>query len=163
MRAIRHAVYADAEAWFRLRHALWPDASPAEHRAEIESFFAGTAREPKAVLLAEDAGGSIIGLAELSIRSYAEGCTSDRVALLEGWYVAPECRRRGIGKALVTAAEQWGTAKDCTEFASDTEVHNEISAAAHLQCGFAEVATIRCFRKELPNKPMHATCEDARA
>jgi aminoglycoside 6'-N-acetyltransferase I len=151
MISIREVTRADADAWRKLRHALWPDTSEIEHRDEIERFLAGTAREPLAVLLAEDATGTIVGLAELSIRSYAEGCHSGRVAFLEGWYVAEEFRRRGVGKALVAAAERWGIAQGCTEFASDTQVDNDISAAAHRQCGFTEVEVIRCFRKELPS------------
>jgi aminoglycoside 6'-N-acetyltransferase I len=160
---IRYASNCDSEAWLELRHALWPDGSRDEHRREIESFLAGTAREPQAVLIAEREDGHVVGFAELSIRPYAEGCTSDRVAFLEGWYVVPKARRRGVGKELVAAAECWAVAQGCTEFASDTQAENETSSTAHRHCGFIDVATIRCFRKELPNKAMHATCEDARA
>ncbi len=155
--SIRYATKGDSEAWLELRHALWPDSSRDEHRSEIESFLAGTAREPLAVLIAETGDGQVVGCAELSIRAYAEGCTSDRVAFLEGWYVTPEARGRGVGKELVAAAEGWAVAQRCTEFASDTEAQNEIGVAAHRHCGFVEVATIKCFRKELPNKAMHPT------
>lgn len=160
---IRHATKSDSEAWLELRHALWPDGSRDEHRREIENFLAGMAREPQAVLIAECEDGHVVGFAELSIRPYAEGCTSDRVAFLEGWYVAPEARRRGVGKELVAAAEGWAVAQGCTEFASDTQAENEISSAAHRHCGFSEVATIKCFRKALSAKTMEATAEDARA
>lgn len=149
MITIRNAGKADGDIWLELRCALWPEGSPDEHRAEIDGFFAGHAREPQAVLLAEDDRGGVIGFAELSIRSCAEGCESDRVAFLEGWYVKPEARRRGVGKSLVAAAERWGIEQGCVEFASDTQVDNEISRAAHLECGFTEVGVIRCFRKVL--------------
>jgi L-amino acid N-acyltransferase YncA len=33
---------------------LWPDASEAEHRVEIEAFLAGHSREPLAVLVAAE-------------------------------------------------------------------------------------------------------------
>jgi len=146
---IRPATRRDSGAWLRLRHALWPDASESEHRAEIDRFFAGLAREPLAVLLAEDGAEGVLGLAELSIRPGAEGCTSDRVAYLEGWFVVPEARRRGVGRALVAAAEQWGRDQACTEFASDTQSDNRVSAAAHQALGFIEVGSVRCFRKGL--------------
>ena len=84
---IRHASTGDTEDWLKLRCALWPEGTRDEHRREIESFLAGTAVEPQAVLLAER-DGRIVGFAELSIRSHAEGCTTNRVAFLEGWYVA---------------------------------------------------------------------------
>lgn len=147
---VRNAAKEDADAWLALRHALWPEGSLDDHRTEIESFLAGHAREPQAVLLAENEDdGQIVGFAELSIRPYAEGCRSDRVAFLEGWYVDPGFRRRGVGKVLVSAAEHWAIAQGCIEFASDTQADNEISRVAHRECGFSEVGVIRCFRKEL--------------
>src|SRR6266853_5050993 len=57
---IRRATQRDCGAWLRLRHALWPQASESEHRADIDRFFAGHAREPLAVLLAEDGAGSVL-------------------------------------------------------------------------------------------------------
>ena len=157
MTSIRPVRQTDAGSWLRLRHALWPEASEADHQADIQEFFAGVAREPQAVLVADDDESSLlVGFAELSIRPYAEGCDTNRVAFLEGWYVAPEFRRRGIARALVVAAEEWAISRGCTEFASDAQVDNEISAVAHIECGFAEVGVVRCFRKDLSNKAMPA-------
>ncbi len=144
---IRPATPADTVAWLELRRALFGTEDD-NHAAEIAAYFDGTAREPLAVLMAFDDTAAAIGLAELSIRAYAEGCRTDRVAYLEGWYVAPHVRRQGVGKALVTAAEQWGRAQGCTEFASDAMVDNDTSAAAHRAAGFTDVGLIRCFRKD---------------
>jgi aminoglycoside 6'-N-acetyltransferase I len=145
---IRAAVPEDREAWERMRRALWPE-SAADHKPEIAAYFAGKARLPLMVLLAFDAGGEAVGFAELSIRSVAESCETDRVAYLEGWYVEPAVRRRGVGRALAAAAEEWGRAQGCTEFASDTQISNTASAAAHAALGFEEVEQIRCYRKRL--------------
>src|SRR5688572_19219192 len=93
--SIRSAAKSDAPAWERMRQALWPSA-PGEHAREIESYFNGTLFEPVEVLIAFDGAGSAVGFAELSVRSYAEGCYSGRVAYLEGWYVEEGVRRRGI-------------------------------------------------------------------
>jgi aminoglycoside 6'-N-acetyltransferase I len=90
-----------------------------------------------------------VGLAELSIRPCAEGRRTSRVAYLEGWFVAPEARRQGVGRALLKAAEEWGRTQGCTEFASDTQPDNVISTTAHHALGFAEVGLVRCFRKEI--------------
>ena len=78
MITVRPAQPRDAAAWLQLRRALWPEGSEAEHREDIDRFFAGDPREPLAVLLAEDGAGCPVGLAELSIRAYAEGCGSNR-------------------------------------------------------------------------------------
>ncbi len=149
MITVRPAKPSDAAAWLRLRRALWPEGSEGEHREEIDRFFAGQAREPLAVLLAEDGAGCPVGLAELSIRAYAEGCRSDRVAYLEGWFVVPKARGQGVGRALIVEAEQWGRSQGCREFASDAQPDNDVSTAAHRALGFIEVGLVRCFRKDL--------------
>lgn len=149
MITVRRAKPSDAASWLQMRLALWPDGSEAEHRAEMERFFADDAREPLAVLVAEKGAGGVVGFAELSLRAYAEGCRSDRVAYLEGWYVVPEARREGVGRALLAAAEGWGRSQGCTEFASDAEADNHVSAAAHRAAGFTDVGLVRCFRKDL--------------
>jgi aminoglycoside 6'-N-acetyltransferase I len=132
-----------------MRDALWPHHESGSHAGEVEQYFAGKLRMPLEVLLAFDENGAAVGFAELSIRSYAEDCETDRVAYLEGWYVAPEFRRRGIGRALIAAAEAWGIGQGCTEFGSDAELDNELSAVAHRALGFEETVRLRCFKKVL--------------
>lgn len=131
-----------------MRESLWP-SDPGEHAGEIAAFFAGDRRNPAEVLLAFGHDGEAIGFAEMSIRPYAEECYSGRVAFLEGWFVEESHRRRGVGAALLEAVEGWGRSQGCTELASDTEIDNLDSAAAHRAAGFTEVGQIRCFRKSL--------------
>ena len=146
---VRPAIASDADAWARMRHDLWDDQPLEELAAEVGVYFkSGLARLPM-VLIAIDDGGTAVGFAELNIRPYAESCTTDRVAFLEGWYVVPGARRRGVGAALIAAAEDWGRAQGCTEFASDANLDNDLSARAHLGLGFTETARLRTFRKDL--------------
>ena len=145
---IRPVEPTDAVDWARLRQALWP-SDPGEHAGEITAFFAGDRRNPAEAMLAFDDDGEAIGLAEISIRPYAEECYSGRVAFLEGWFVEEEHRRRDVGAALVAAVERWGRNQGCTELASDTGIDNLDSAASHRAVGFTEVGQIRCFRKPL--------------
>ena len=144
---VRAAEERDAPPWLRMRRALWPDEN-GDHEREIRAYFAGGPSQPLAVLVAEDQG-SLVGFAELSIRSCADGCRTNRVAYLEGWFVETEARLQGIGRALVAAAEDWGRSQGCREFGSDTQMGNDGSAAAHHALGFEEVGAIRCFRKDL--------------
>jgi RimJ/RimL family protein N-acetyltransferase len=65
------------------------------------------------------------------------------------WFADASLRGRGVGAALVAAAEEWGRSQGCTELASDTTIDNEGSAAAHRALGFEEVDRIICFRKPL--------------
>jgi aminoglycoside 6'-N-acetyltransferase I len=145
---IRPVHQGDTAGWERMRQALWP-SPPGEHAGAIASFFAGSRRDPAEVLLAVDDSGKPIGFAEMSIRPYAEGCYSGRVAYLEGWYVDEAARRQGVGAALVKAVEEWGRAQGCTELGSDAEIHNQDSVAAHGALAFTEVERIVCFRKAL--------------
>lgn len=138
----------DAPQWEHLRQQLWPSA-PGEHAREIAAFFGGDRRDPAEVFLALEDAGTAIGLAEVSIRSHAAGCAPGRVAYLEGWFVVEERRRMGVGGALVAAVEAWARDQGCAELASDTEIENTDSAAAHGALGFSEVERIVCFRKEL--------------
>jgi aminoglycoside 6'-N-acetyltransferase I len=144
---IRPAEPRDATGWAQLRQALWPSESPSDLAAETEAFFAGTILEPGAVLLAESSTGALLGFAELALRAYAEDCTTSPVAFLEGWYVVPAVRRRGVGRTLIAAAECWAREQGCSEFASDTRPENTGSIAAHLALGFEDAGTLRCFRK----------------
>jgi aminoglycoside 6'-N-acetyltransferase I len=144
---VRPVTRADAAPWLRLREGLWPDEGSLAD--DIERFFAGTLTLLEAVLVAADDQGDLIGFAELSIRPYAEGCATDRVAYLEGWYVVPGARRRGVGRRLIAAAEDWARGEGCTELGSDALIDNLQSEAAHKALGFAEIEQIRCFLKPL--------------
>ena len=147
---VRAAVPADAQVWRDMRCRLWAEDCADEHEAEIAAYFAGEfPRWPWSALLAEDQVGNVIGFAEVSIRSYAEGCTTHRIAYLEGWWVCEADRRRGVGAALVRAAEDWGRAQGCQEFASDVAPDNDASLAAHRALGFEDVGLVRCLRKDL--------------
>jgi aminoglycoside 6'-N-acetyltransferase I len=146
---VRPAQPGDIADWLRMRVALWPEGSAREHAAEIEQYFARALTNPLEVLLAIDETGKTIGFAELSIRNYAEDCDTDRVAYLEGWYVDAARRRRGVGRALVVAAEAWARSQGCTEFGSDALLDDKTSEAAHLALGFEETEQIRCFKKNL--------------
>lgn len=146
---VRPARPEDAGEWALLRQALWPAESAHELAAEAEAFF--TSGDPllRAVLLVETGDGALAGFAELSLRPYAEDCKTSPVTFLEGWYVLPSARRQGVGRALVAAAEVWAREQGCREFASDTELDNTESAAAHRALGFEDAGAIRCFRKDL--------------
>ena len=146
---IRSARSSELEDLLPLRHGLWPTTTLEEHRLDLESYFAGHAREPLEILVAEEPEGRLVGFCELSVRAYAEDCHTDQVGYLEGWYVVPERRGQGVGRALVLASEAWARARGCSEFASDAEADNAGSIAAHKALGFEDVGLIRCFRKDL--------------
>jgi aminoglycoside 6'-N-acetyltransferase I len=150
---VREAVTADREALVRFRCDLWPDAPRAEHEEDVDAHFAGRPRStlPVAILVAVD-DGAPLGFVEVGLRSHADGCgTTQAVGFVEGWYVTPANRRRGVGRALVAAAEEWSRAHGCREIASDTwsDARGEASVSAHRALGFEVVDRVVNFRKGL--------------
>lgn len=129
-----------------MRAALWPDDDGLE--ASIAAYFA-TPDPDLVTLIAFDLEQNAVGFAELGTRAYAEGCEGSPVAFLEGWYVIPEARGTGAGRALVAAAEDWARVKGLKELGSDTELHNEAAIQAHKALGFEETERLVCFLKRL--------------
>ncbi|HBY98328.1 MAG: GNAT family N-acetyltransferase [Ardenticatenaceae bacterium] len=147
---VRAVEVADRGEWLRMRGFLWPEAAEAEHAADIDAFLRGPSEAELvlAVFVCERAPGGLCGFLELSVRSYAEGCTG-AAPYVEGWYVDPDVRGQGIGRALMEAAEQWARERGYTELASDAELENRASHEAHRALGFEEVERAVHFRKAL--------------
>lgn len=134
-----------------MRSALWPiEEDGDDHAGEIADYFRTGGSELLALtLVAERAGGGLGGFLELGIRAYAEGCAAGAVPFIEGWYVDADLRRAGLGRALVRAAEKWARSRGYEEIASDVELDNDASIAAHGALGYEEVTRLVCFRRSL--------------
>ena len=145
---IRPVTRADRDEWLRMRKILYPNSAPEEVDEWLESEH-GTLLVGVAVFVADRGDGCLAGFVEIALRNYAEGCVTTPVAFLEGWYVDPDVRRRGVGAWLVKAAEDWARARGLEEIASDTTLDNAVSREAHLALGFEEVERQICFRKAL--------------
>jgi aminoglycoside 6'-N-acetyltransferase I len=143
---VRKIVESDRVDWLRMREALWP-GSLSDHDAETRRYF----EEPDAslVTLVAVLDDSVVGFLELDHRRYAPECESSPVPFIEGWYVEPHKRGRGVGRALVEAAEAWARGAGHREIASDAELDNDSGIAAHRALGYEVVERIVCFRKTL--------------
>jgi len=126
--------------------ALFPSATAAEHEREIDARLAQT---DAAFFVAERDDGTVCGFVEVGTRPYVDGCDSSPVGYVEAWFVEPEMRRGGVGRALLDAAEEWARARGLSEIGSDTQLVNEMSRRAHMRSGYAEVDRIIQFRKAL--------------
>jgi aminoglycoside 6'-N-acetyltransferase I len=136
----------DRAEWLRMRRTLWEDRPDDQQVREIEEVLSNVS---EAVFVAERPEGGLCGFVEASIRPWAEGCESRPVGYIEGWYVDPDMRRRGIGRALVEAVEAWARSKGCRQMASDAELWNIVSHQAHGALGFTETARLVLFKKDL--------------
>jgi len=149
---VRPAKVSDSGPLAPMRAMLWPDATPEEHRREIEaairSGMHGTL--PMVILVACEADGTLTGFVEVGLRSHADGCDPARpVGFVEGWFVLEAFRHRGFGRNLMRAAEDWARAQGCREMASDTWIDHQDSQRVHLALGFEIVDRCVNFRKPL--------------
>lgn len=136
------------DRWERMRQQLWPDTPVDVQREEMEAWLADPERQ--VAFLCEDDAGVVAGFAEASLRSdYVNGCETSPVAFLEGIFVVPSHRRRGVARALVTAVERWAMSHSCRELASDTDLSNLASQSLHASLGFEETERVVYYRKEL--------------
>ena len=140
----------DDRVWLALRMALWPEASQAEHLAAM----ADTLVRGHFVRVAHSSAGAAVGFVEASKRGdYVNGTTSSPVAFLEGLYVEPAARRRGVAHALVEAVVAWALEQGLSEIASDSLIGNASAHAAHRALGFEETERVVYFRRPLKRPP----------
>lgn len=146
MNKVRKAEKSDHHEHLRMRKLLWPECSTNRHKLEIDLVLSSSG----VVIVAELSKSNLVGFAEISIRSdHVEGTTASPVPYLEGWYVDPKCRGKGIGKALIKAAENFAFEKGYKELASDAELGNESSIEIHKKIGFKEVGRSVHFVKPI--------------
>jgi aminoglycoside 6'-N-acetyltransferase I len=149
---VRLAHRSDCDQLVRMRQALWPNSSAEEHARELTAILEGKAPVtlPLILLVAETRDGRLAGFLEVDLRSHADGCDPVRpVGYVEGWYVEESHRKRGIGKKLLTAAENWARSQGCLEMASDTWIDNQVSQRVHETLGYEVVDRCVHFRKNL--------------
>lgn len=142
---IRRITQDDKAEWFSMRKGIWPEAPDWYLGSDMDRVLAN---ENYAVFFACD-GEYPIGLTEVRLRDYGEGCETSPVAYIEAWYVREGYRGRGVVEIMTRAAEDWARGKGCTEMASDTWLDNEPSIRAHLKMGFYEVERLVHFVKRL--------------
>ena len=132
---VRPARAEDRDAVLAMMAALWPDGS--DFAFDSDWLF-----------VAED-DRRLSAFVYFSLRPFVDGCDSNPVPHIEGWWVEPDQRRRGIGRALIAAVENWAIARGFTELGSDTLLSNSLSRSVHLKLGFEPTEQIQYFRKQL--------------
>jgi aminoglycoside 6'-N-acetyltransferase I len=149
--SVREGTLSDLDELARFAAALWPEDDARGHRKHLRAILSGNPRStlPLTVHVAARAG-RLVGFVEVGLRSHADGCDERRpVGFLEGWWVEPDERRRGVGRALVDAAESWARRQGCREMASDTWIDEAPSIRAHQSIGYEVVDRCVHFRKSL--------------
>ncbi len=140
---------SDANAWGALRARLWREAGERELMAEARAFLDGSEVAIVAAAFIAEVESVPAGFIELSVRAFADGCESSPVPHVEGWYVEPFARGRGVGRAMMEAAAAWSRERGFIELASDSDLRNADSLKAHARCGFIETERLVKFRRSL--------------
>ncbi len=143
---IRPATLLDVSAVTKLAYALWNDSDLQELHQEMRSIIPAN----DAIIYLAFHGEDLVGFAQFQLRvDYVEGTSSSPVGYLEGVYVEPAFRHKGIARRLVEWGEAWSKDQGCREFASDCELKNTASIAFHAAIGFTEANRLVCFTKSL--------------
>jgi aminoglycoside 6'-N-acetyltransferase I len=138
---------AHRDDWVRLREALWPGCSAAEHQAEADRWLRRADAHGAFVALR---GREVQGLVECAVRTdHVNGCDHAPAGFIEGLYVVPASRGCGLARRLVDTAASWARARGCRELASDVLLANDASQAVHRALGFVETERVIYFKREL--------------
>ncbi|HLA72158.1 MAG TPA: aminoglycoside 6'-N-acetyltransferase [Steroidobacteraceae bacterium] len=145
---IERCASLDHPGWLQMRVALWSDATADDHRAYMAISLAQPERFLQ--LMMYDEAHQPIGFIEGSIRGdYVNGTETSPVGFVEGVYVVPAWRRKGVARQLFAAIGDWARARGCRELASDALLANESSQRAHRALGFEETERVVYFRRML--------------
>ena len=149
----------DLASWAKMRTALWPSDGPDAHLSEITDLLRSGTGWCFAV---EAFDRTLLGFAEVSLRPFANGCTSRPVPVLEGIWIVPTARRAGVAGRLLAFIESVLAGEGFEELGSDAELENTGSHAAHCAWGFKEAERVVCFRKAIgPAYRAHVAFDDA--
>lgn len=133
-------------AWHEMRRALYPQEPAATIGSEIEEFVrTGRIDGRTHGVFVALAGGQAIGFVEVS-------APDNGVCHVESWYVRPESRRTGVGRALLGACEDWARSRGAKELTSDTNADYPDSPPAHRACGFRASADDTLFERPLADQ-----------
>lgn len=149
---IRTAAVSDGARLAELCFALWPESPLQKHAQELAERLPSRTpgNLPFTYFVAQTPDGQLIGFVEVGLRSHADCCDPSRpVGFIEGWFVAPEFRRAGVGQRLIAAAEDWAREQGCREMASDTQIENLESQRCHEALGYEAISRTVNYRKLL--------------
>jgi aminoglycoside 6'-N-acetyltransferase I len=146
---IRRLTAADRAPWLNMRTTLYVDEAGDEPIGLSEDIDMMLANEAWAAFGAEAPNGQLVGFIELNERNVAEGCSTSPVTYVEGLWVAPGLRRRGVARRLLAAGMDWGRSRGRSEMASDVQLPNLASQAMHEALGFEETERLVTYRLDL--------------
>jgi ribosomal protein S18 acetylase RimI-like enzyme len=104
-------------------------------------------RRESVILVAEDAGGVIVGFTQL----YPAFCSvlADRTFVLYDLFVTPAARGTGAGRALMEAAENYARANGAARLQLQTATTNVVGQSLYESCGWKRDELFYVYEKGL--------------
>jgi ribosomal protein S18 acetylase RimI-like enzyme len=104
-------------------------------------------RGESVILVAEDAGGELIGFTQL----YPAFCSvlADRTYVLYDLFVTPAARLTGAGRALMEAAEAYARAHGAARLQLQTAITNIVGQSLYESCGWKRDELFYVYEKGL--------------
>ncbi len=138
---IRNAVFNDAAALADLSSQL---GYPAANRETVDRLSAILRSDDHTVFVACMDDGSIVGWAHVFFTLRVQ---SDPFAELGGLIVAERCRRRGIGKRLLAAVEEWVNHRGITKLRVRSRLTRSDAHSFYERLGFSRTKEQHIFDK----------------
>lgn len=155
---LRRAGVDDLPAVLELRFALLREHADnplygrlrRDARQRAERLYASQlAAEHELTMLAEWQGG-VVGILRCMVGHGSPLTHPDRYGYIASVYVRPPYRRRGVLRALLTAAEEWSAEQGLTELRLHNAVDSALANASWEALGFRAVEVLRI--RPLPPK-----------
>jgi len=133
----------DANAAAKLSEELGYPVSPAEMKQRIEAL----ARLRDHAVYVACITGSVVGWIDVGISRHLQ---SEPRAEIGGLVVSSEMRGRGIGRHLVTCAENWARQRGLRGIVVRSQIAREEAHNFYLREGYARTKTSAVFTKTFP-------------
>ena len=132
--------------WRRMRRELYGGLDPQFDEAEMELIFSSA---QATCFIGQIESGAAVGMLEVSLRNFVDGCLGGPVGYVEGIYVIPEQRKRGYGRELAQFAVRWFRSRGCRDMAADAELTNLAAQDFLRKAGFDETYQIVEYKRSL--------------
>ena len=139
---VRPLTASDLAAARDLVHQLGYDVAAAEFGQRFDRIAAS----PDHFIAAADLGGELVGLVHAFQRAALEKPCE---AVIQALVVRDTCRRSGVGRGLMCAAEQWAAARDLTHVVLHTRIDRAAARLFYESLGYEISATSDLMRKSL--------------
>ena len=115
----REANSRDRESWLHIRRTIWPQASPSAHGRDID---AGFARQDGRWFVVVEEDSNPVAYLECRLSPAQDGGEGS-TGRIEAWYIQPNNRAGGVGRALIKFLRAWFRVRGCESL----EVHQDLA------------------------------------